>query len=718
MAKGGSKLGATARKTKRVSSRESQSLPAMAKAALEAAKQNSHAPRTVSRYKQHIKNAREWIKAFASPDKLKEATKAAYAAATGSSTVDPEDEIDSESAGDKEVELDPDFIDAFDGSPKACTSLAIGLYLWWKCIHGGCKAGTADQVYSAFIKHYNDQGDSYRGQWTLDRTTGEYFGNPARSAHVQDMMTAIKHMGGEPERRHSRAMSKDDMETLHEHIDTQCPGPEKQDRASKMARAEYLEFKALSALGFTIWTRNCETVQLQFRDFDFSQKPKKASNGKIYPFIVVNLRNRKNWQRKMAKGDHQLSGHVYHLYPKQHSIALDAYTAIIKWKECYEDLIGRPLEDDDVMFPRIGANATVHTKLPLTSDAVQKKLTQITSEAGLANSRRFTTHCFRRGGAQYRYMFAPPLQRWKMNRIRWWGGWAEKESKNTLIRYLLDELNTYEEGHVDALCPDDEIAGNCELGDDPSDKPLTQADADKIIDTVTARVSEALEKGNYSRNTSTPPGYRAPSQHHSQSAQGMPSSSSPPYSQTQPPPYPAAYPSQPSSLSAPPVFPPSHVAGFAPPSQGPGIQHWQGYWPMLPYPPPFIHGPVPPASLPRRTVSSTQAWVVPRVNLRPCDAHKAWLQVVDDWEKPNTGRSPLPLNQWDEAWLPDSNQRMQFRIRKLIALEFIDRYVSRSHETSFLNQYPEADNGMTALYRAILKEHQRRGTAQTRARRS
>ncbi|KAH6881190.1 hypothetical protein BKA70DRAFT_1125949, partial [Coprinopsis sp. MPI-PUGE-AT-0042] len=684
------------------------------------------APRTVSRYKQHIKNAREWIKSFASPDKLKEATKAAYAAASGSSAVDPEDEIvDEDMPEEPDSDLDPDFIDTFDGAPKACTSLAIGLYLWWKCIHGGCKAGTADQVYSAFIKHYNDyECNSYRGQWTLDRTTGEYYGNPARSAHVQDMMTAIKHMGGEPERRHSRAMSKDDMETLHEHIDTQCPGPEKQDRASKMARAEYLEFKALSALGFTIWTRNCETVQLQFCDFDFSQKPKKASNGKVYPFIVVNLRNRKNWQRKMAKGDHQLSGHVYHLYPKQHSIALDAYTAILKWKECYEELIGRPLEDDDVMFPRIGTHATVHTKLPLTSDAMQKKLTQITSEAGLANSRRFTTHCFRRGSAQYRYMFAPPLQRWKMNRIRWWGGWAEKESKNTLIRYLLDELNAYKEGHVDALCPDDEIAGNCELGDSPSDKPLTQADADKIIDTVTARVSEAFEKGNYNRHVSDPTGYHVPSQHHCQSMQGsqMPSSSSPPDSQTQAPPYAAAHGSQPAC--APPIFPPSHVTGFAPPSQGPSTQHWQGYWAAPSHPPPLIHGPVAPywpapqpvPQLQGMPIPPTQAWVVPRVNLRPCNAHKAWLQVVDDWEQPNTSRSPLPLNQWDEAWLQDGNQRMQFRIRKLIALEFIDRH--HRDKTMFLDKYPEAKNGMTALYRAILKEHQRRGMAQTHARRS
>ncbi|TFK53208.1 hypothetical protein OE88DRAFT_1609425, partial [Heliocybe sulcata] len=34
----------------------------------------------------------------------------------------------------------------------------------------------------------------------------------------------------------------------------------------------------------------------------------------------------------------------------------------------------------------------------------------------------------------------------------WWGGWAEKEHCDTLIRYLLDELYNYEEDHSDVLC--------------------------------------------------------------------------------------------------------------------------------------------------------------------------------------------------------------------------------------------------------------------------
>ncbi|KIO03442.1 hypothetical protein M404DRAFT_54840, partial [Pisolithus tinctorius Marx 270] len=42
---------------------------------------------------------------------------------------------------------------------------------------------------------------------------------------------------------------------------------------------------------------------------------------------------------------------------------------------------------------------------------------------------------------------------WTLTRVRWWGGWAEGEHHDTLMRYLLDELHCYENDHSDALHP-------------------------------------------------------------------------------------------------------------------------------------------------------------------------------------------------------------------------------------------------------------------------
>ncbi|KIJ19774.1 hypothetical protein PAXINDRAFT_68324, partial [Paxillus involutus ATCC 200175] len=108
----------------------------------------------------------------------------------------------------------------------------------------------------------------------------------------------------------------------------------------------------------------------------------------------------------------------------------------------------------------MGANGVIQPREPLSHDTIQKWINEATSGAGI--SRSFSTHCFRRGGAQYHFMFAPVGQRWPLAKVRWWGGWAEQEHvdffpsaafRDILIQYLLDGLYTYETDYSDALAP-------------------------------------------------------------------------------------------------------------------------------------------------------------------------------------------------------------------------------------------------------------------------
>ncbi|KIJ24826.1 hypothetical protein M422DRAFT_80467, partial [Sphaerobolus stellatus SS14] len=50
-------------------------------------------------------------------------------------------------------------------------------------------------------------------------------------------------------------------------------------------------------------------------------------------------------------------------------------------------------------------------------------------------------------------MEAPIGKCWSLSIVRWWGGWAQGEHCDTLLRYLVDELHHFEEGHGDALRP-------------------------------------------------------------------------------------------------------------------------------------------------------------------------------------------------------------------------------------------------------------------------
>jgi integrase len=98
------------------------------------------------------------------------------------------------------------------------------------------------------------------------------------------------------------------------------------------------------------------------------------------------------------------------------------YTHLPKWISFLEYRLGHKLAPDDFVFPYFSANGIPQPKRPMTHDMVQAILVEFAEAAGL--TKNYTTHCFRRGGAQYRFMFAPIGKRWSLSIIRWWGGWA------------------------------------------------------------------------------------------------------------------------------------------------------------------------------------------------------------------------------------------------------------------------------------------------------
>lgn len=109
--------------------------------------------------------------------------------------------------------------------------------------------------------------------------------------------------------------------------------------------------------------------------------------------------------------------------------ACNAYRHLTEWLDCLQDIYERPLEGEDYVFPAMGANGIIHPSEPISHDTIQKWINEFTFGAGIAQAATgsFSTHCFRRGGAQYFFMFAPLGMRWNLRAIRWWGGWAEGE---------------------------------------------------------------------------------------------------------------------------------------------------------------------------------------------------------------------------------------------------------------------------------------------------
>ncbi|KAG7378272.1 hypothetical protein PHYPSEUDO_010306 [Phytophthora pseudosyringae] len=59
-------------------------------------------------------------------------------------------------------------------------------------------------------------------------------------------------------------------------------------------------------------------------------------------------------------------------------------------------------------------------------------------------------------------MFATPERRWSLRMVKWWAGWTQNESAETLVRYLLDQAATDEDKELaDCLAPDREVHSGC-----------------------------------------------------------------------------------------------------------------------------------------------------------------------------------------------------------------------------------------------------------------
>jgi hypothetical protein len=126
----------------------------------------------------------------------------------------------------------------------------------------------------------------------------------------------------------------------------------------------------------------------------------------------------------------------------------------------------------------------------------------------------FTTHCFRQGGTQWQFLYAPLHLHWKLDRVCWWGNWAKGKhvshflsgefhvrltfhKRNTMVRYLLNELDTVENDHSDAMNPAYEDFEDHGLQIHPDDHPMRLSDGwlliaefqEEIKDLITTHLS-------------------------------------------------------------------------------------------------------------------------------------------------------------------------------------------------------------------------------------
>ncbi|KAJ7690479.1 hypothetical protein B0H17DRAFT_1134289 [Mycena rosella] len=609
-----------------------------------------------------------------------------------------------DSTTDESFKFDaPEFKNALDDTPNEHSPKVLALYLVYKIFHQGKKIQTADTARAAWKRLWKFvDGDTFRGRWHYNTANSRWEGNPVDSSEVEDTMESIKNKCGKDdgERKHSLAMTEEFMERIFGWSDKVCPpssynSPSKT-HEQKALKTKHLEFKAFASTAWTVWSRNFELVKLQEKDLSFGLQDPRALNA---PYFELHLTNRKGWQKRInkTKKETDLRSGRYKICSQPDLPACDAYHWLPKWRQYLQDEVyERPLRPDDYIFPAIGANGVVQVGEHLSHDDVNKWIKEFAAGADLPQQNgTFSTHCFRRGSAQYRIMFAPIGRRWTLRQVRWWGGWAEGEHRDTLVKYLLDELYTYEDDYSGMLLPMQPAVHKSFLGE-----------ASVIAPATTEQLSLLYQ--SLSGDMRTMAGMMSSFVNSIVSLHNGPISSAP----VAPEPSPSRQPYFPFNQSPIPgffsPFPSAATRALVPiqlPTATGALVSIQ--LPGAPHPSPM------PSSAGRPL--PTPGLIVPDIPVLLPDGSRSlsrdsWRIVVQHWL---TGDSThglyKPLKDWPKEHYTGVNKCFQMKRhnRMVIATEFITRH--NSDDVSFLAAYPEANEGLSKLLAAVTAARRARG---------
>ncbi|KAG8918633.1 hypothetical protein FRC02_002199 [Tulasnella sp. 418] len=416
------------------------------------------------------------------------------------------------------VIYDPDFETSLDGPPKRTTPAAMALYLSYRIVDENLGMSTLNTIDAAFKNHYkNMENGRYRkGDWEPrnEGSTEEYYvGSPGTAFEYTALVSHLKREIVErgDTRHHSHPMTIEAMRKLMAYSLEKCPQSLVDDLAEGCVKDEdfnevrllvvkHLWFRGWLTAGWTLWTRCSELAEMRWGDiiFDYTPPKRPTSRSKHRKCACVNVPQRKGWTSKLRKGvsidEQRIRGHSYHIFSDPpEGIEVDSYFHLMAWRDFYQKfyLQTSVLDPSLHVFPSFHTSSGEINRRKRCGNAFTMLLKEFAVAAGLVGANEiftFTSHCLRRGGAQYRFMYAPIGHRWPLQVIRWWGGWSENEQKDTLMRYLLDELDNVEGDYASALDPDRLKEDQSFLGEHLEMRPVTASQLDEVAQNLEARL--------------------------------------------------------------------------------------------------------------------------------------------------------------------------------------------------------------------------------------
>ncbi|KAF8327311.1 hypothetical protein F5887DRAFT_924829 [Amanita rubescens] len=260
--------------------------------------------------------------------------------------------------------------------------------------------------------------EEYAGTYKYDKECDVVRGCPARSEVIKALLKQVKNKngmeGGKALRNHARAVRIEDLNQMMDWSEKTFPSAHLARLGKEDITVEVIKhvlMRAFLSSGFTLWTRNTELCSIQSGDLEMGCV---GPTPHFFPHFRIQLLHRKGWQQQLKSYDGPLRGQIYEIY-KQDVSAADMYTHLQRWIWFLEEklLSCRLANQDEFIFPTIGSNSIVYPKQEISYDTIQVYINEFQEKAGVTG--KLTTHSFRRGGAQYRFMYAPLGQHWTLS---------------------------------------------------------------------------------------------------------------------------------------------------------------------------------------------------------------------------------------------------------------------------------------------------------------
>ncbi|KAK0478832.1 hypothetical protein IW261DRAFT_1337060, partial [Armillaria novae-zelandiae] len=548
---------------------------------------------------------------------------------------------------------------AFSNPPNKYSVTALLNFLMQKCFVEQHGKSTAQGIQAAMAKMWDKMdGQKYASDhYHLDESTGIVTGNPAHAPSVKEYVKCINTKssakGAAAIRHHADAMLVEDLIKIVKYSKAECSCEQlEKTQVSAQELTQMIKHGLTRAFLTSGFTLNFELCSLQAHNIDWGLQGA-APYHVLY--FRVHLDGCKGWQNKQGWDG-----------PLESMSNIDMYMYFPQWVKLLEQCLGCALEPDDYIFPYCSSNSIIHSKREMTHDMIQNLLNEFGQGAGL--KRAYTTHLLRHGGAQYRFMFAPIRRCWSLSVFRWWGGWAIGKHVDTLMKYLVDSLQSYESGHSDVLHPLPKEAERSFMGDHVLEKPVTTAEFCVFAQAVLTRPAPAKMEC------------------------------------TCPMPVHAASPSSFVNLGV--VLP-------TPASQNLSVSSEQSrIWPTQEcstYA--MSHSLTGMSPTPREPCSSRpQAPPIPGVVIPDIGKGPGiWRKVVKQWEVGEPLQGLQPLHDWPKEWYTGSQRTKtgsKYNQRKLIALEY---QRLGAVDAVFIAEYLEANESVGKLLSAICKQSGKKG---------